>query len=37
VAGGGGTGPVTAAVRRQLLDIQYGRTPDVHGWLHRLA
>ena len=37
VAGAGETGPVTAAVRRRLLDIQYGRADDVHGWLHRLA
>lgn len=28
---GGST--VTAALRRQLLDIQHGRTPDTHGWL----
>ena len=35
--GGGGTGPVTAAVRRRLTDIQYGRADDVHGWMHRLA
>lgn len=37
VAGGGETGPVTLAVRQQLLDIQYGRAADTHGWLHRLA
>ncbi|NCT90628.1 branched-chain amino acid aminotransferase [Cellulomonas sp. APG4] len=32
----GGTGPVTAAVRGQLTDIQYGRVSDTHGWMHRL-
>ena len=37
VAGDGTTGPVTAAVRSALLDIQYGRTPDTRGWLTRLA
>jgi branched-chain amino acid aminotransferase len=37
VVGGGGTGPVTAAVRRRLTDIQYGRADDVRGWMHRLA
>ncbi|KGM14396.1 branched-chain amino acid aminotransferase [Cellulomonas bogoriensis] len=34
--GDGGTGPVTAAVRAQLTDIQYGRAQDHHGWMHRL-
>jgi len=33
----GGVGPVTAGLRRALLDVQYGRTPDTHGWLTRLA
>jgi branched-chain amino acid aminotransferase len=33
----GGTGPVTADVRRQLTDIQYGRAEDRHGWMRRLA
>ncbi|WP_426561568.1 branched-chain amino acid aminotransferase [Angustibacter sp. McL0619] len=37
VVGGGETGPVTAAVRASLLDLQYGRTPDPRGWLHRLV
>ncbi|MBX9245672.1 branched-chain amino acid aminotransferase [Actinotalea ferrariae] len=32
----GGTGPVTASVRAQLTDIQYGRAEDRHGWMHRL-
>jgi branched-chain amino acid aminotransferase len=33
----GGTGPVTARLRRTLLDLQYGRSPDPHAWLHRLV
>ena len=35
--GDGGTGPVTAAVRQRLTDIQYGRAADSRGWMHRLA
>jgi len=30
--GDGGTGPVTAALRRSLVDIQYGRSADDYGW-----
>jgi branched-chain amino acid aminotransferase len=30
-------GEVTMALRRQLVDIQYGRADDPHGWLQRLA
>jgi len=37
VAGGGETGPVTTDIRRALLDIQYGRAGDPHGWLHRVV
>lgn len=37
VVGGGGTGEVTTRIRRTLLDVQYGRAEDTHGWLHRLA
>jgi branched-chain amino acid aminotransferase len=37
VVGGGDTGEVTSAVRSALLDVQYGRVPDAHGWLHRLV
>jgi branched-chain amino acid aminotransferase len=29
-------GPVTAALRQRLLDIQCGRAADTHGWLYRL-
>lgn len=30
-------GPVTARLRQGLLDIQYGRAADTHGWLHRVV
>jgi branched-chain amino acid aminotransferase len=30
-------GPVTMSLRETLLDLQYGRTEDTHGWLHRIA
>ena len=30
-------GEITNAIRRRLLDIQYGRVEDTHGWLTRLA
>jgi branched-chain amino acid aminotransferase len=30
-------GPVTASVRQSLLDVQYGRAADTHGWLTRLV
>ncbi len=30
-------GEVTHAIRSALLDIQYGRAEDTHGWLTRLA
>lgn len=33
----GGPGPVTMALRSQLLDIQTGRARDTHGWLTRLV
>ena len=36
VAGGGAAGPVTQAIRTALIDVQYGRAKDAHGWLHRL-
>ncbi len=35
--GDGSAGPVTTAIRQALLDVQYGRTPDTHGWLTRLV
>lgn len=36
VAGDGEPGPITMALRSALLDVQYGRTPDTHGWMHRV-
>ncbi len=30
-------GAVTTRMRQALVDIQYGRTPDTHGWMRRLA
>ncbi|MGI8888394.1 MAG: branched-chain amino acid aminotransferase [Nocardioidaceae bacterium] len=37
VTSGAEAGPVTSRIRERLLDIQYGRVPDAHRWLHRLA
>ena len=37
VSGDGETGAVTSAIRSALLDVQYGRSEDTHGWMHRLA
>jgi branched-chain amino acid aminotransferase len=36
VIAGGETGETTAALRKNLLDIQYGRAEDTHGWLRRV-
>jgi branched-chain amino acid aminotransferase len=33
----GRAGALTMSLRQELTDIQYGRIPDRHGWLHRLA
>jgi branched-chain amino acid aminotransferase len=33
----GETGPVASRLREALLDVQYGRAPDRHGWLHRVV
>ena len=35
--GDGGAGALTMSVREELTDIQYGRRPDPHGWMHRLV
>ena len=35
--GSGGPGQVTTALRSALVDIQRGRAPDPHGWVHRLG
>jgi branched-chain amino acid aminotransferase len=37
VAGDGSPGAVTTELRTALLDIQYGRRPDTHGWLRRVV
>ena len=37
VSGDGETGEVTSRLRTALLDLQYGRTQDRHGWMHRLV
>jgi len=35
--GDGQTGPVSAKLREQLLNIQHGLAPDTHGWLHSVV
>jgi branched-chain amino acid aminotransferase len=35
--GDGAAGPVAAGLRRRLLDLQYGRAADTHGWLHPIT
>ncbi|GAB3458983.1 branched-chain amino acid aminotransferase [Kineococcus endophyticus] len=35
--GTGAAGEVTMTIRNTLLDIQYGRAQDTHGWLRRLV
>ncbi|MGY1604826.1 branched-chain amino acid aminotransferase [Geodermatophilus sp. SYSU D00815] len=37
VIGDGSPGPISTGLRQALLDIQHGRVPDTHGWLHRVA
>jgi branched-chain amino acid aminotransferase len=37
VSCGDAAGPVTLELRSRLLDIQYGRAADTHGWMQRLA
>jgi len=34
--GDGGTGPITAELRRSLVDIQRGRAADPYHWVHRV-
>ena len=31
------TGPVTSQIRDRLVDVQYGRAEDTHGWMRRLV
>ena len=35
--GDGSVGPVTARLRRALLDVQTGRAADPHGWMHTIV
>ncbi len=35
--GDGEPGPVTLRLREALLDLQYGRAPDTHGWMQRVG
>jgi branched-chain amino acid aminotransferase len=35
--GDGGTGPVTARLRAELVGIQDGSLPDRYGWMHRIC
>ncbi|MFG2304178.1 branched-chain amino acid aminotransferase [Actinacidiphila glaucinigra] len=35
--GDGASGEVTMKLRKALLDIQTGQSPDVHGWMHPLG
>ena len=35
--GDGGAGEVTLQLREALLDLQYGRREDTHGWMHRVG
>jgi len=33
----GGVGSLTGSIRQSLLDVQYGRVADSHGWMTRLV
>jgi branched-chain amino acid aminotransferase len=35
--GTGEPGPVTMRLRKALLDIQTGKAPDTHGWMHTIC
>ncbi len=37
VVGDGGSGRHTMDIRNALLDIQYGRVEDTHGWMHKVC
>lgn len=37
VAGTDEPGAVTMKLRTALMDVQYGRTPDTHGWMRRVV
>jgi len=32
-----GTGELAPGIREELLDIQHGRRPDRHGWMHKVV
>jgi branched-chain amino acid aminotransferase len=34
---GGAAGPVAMGLRKQLVDIQYGRTNDPHNWIRKVS
>jgi branched-chain amino acid aminotransferase len=36
VINGGEAGPVAMGLRKQLVDIQYGRTNDPHNWIKKV-
>jgi branched-chain amino acid aminotransferase len=36
IVSSGETGETTAALRKSLVDIQYGHSEDTHGWLRRI-
>jgi branched-chain amino acid aminotransferase len=36
IINGGAAGPVAMGLRKQLVDIQYGRAPDPHGWIRKV-
>ncbi len=35
--GNGTAGEITTQLRQRLVDLQYGRSGDPHGWLHQIA
>jgi branched-chain amino acid aminotransferase len=37
VAGSGEAGTVTMKLRKALMDVQYGRQPDLRGWMRRVV
>ncbi len=36
-AGSGAIGEITTKLRTALMDVQFGRAKDTHGWMHRLV
>ncbi len=35
--GAGGPGQLTSRLKQKLVDIQHGRAPDPHGWVHKIG